>query len=448
MGAKLSRPDQTIPSEELSKKRKKRNTVIRSVLSNSTKKKTTLNNNNIDNNNNEDTISRVTNTEAPKQTISGDTNNDDTCLNDPAATITTTKRSILYDPLKSNSRRSRRSRISSSSSSIHNRLSIHDENAPFYSKSNISSGWTALSNDPFSQIEVNTSTFTEITDHSTISRKSLYPEDTLFSSSTTIPVQRPSSSFLASSARDIQQQLQMYPSRSYQIIKEAFKKAQLQNDPYDWTQFYMAIDHYAIQSHDPVALVYLARCLISGLGCTPDIQRGFDLLKSHPSCETNYALGHCYLDGLPANGPHTIQDVDKATAFEYFLSAANDYEPTNESIATTIAEAQCRLARMLFQGEGVEQNSKEGFEYLMKSAENNNMYAQFLVGVHYERGLDIPQDLEKAMHYYQKSADQGFPDAQAALGNRLIVEENYKEGIQWLEKAVQMSCSPPTWYTL
>ncbi|KAG1432682.1 hypothetical protein G6F57_022801 [Rhizopus arrhizus] len=84
----------------------------------------------------------------------------------------------------------------------------------------------------------------------------------------------------------------------------------------------------------------------------------------------------------------------------------------------------------------------------MKSAENNNMYAQFLVGVHYERGLDIPQDLEKAMHYYQKSADQGFPDAQAALGNRLIVEENYKEGIQWLEKAVQMSCSPPTWYTL
>lgn len=373
MGAKLSRLDQTITSDELSKKRKKRNTVIRSVLSNSTKKKTTLNNNNIDNNNNEDTISRVTNTEAPKQTISGDTNNDDTCLNDPAATITTTKRSILYDPLKSNSRRSRRSRISSSSS-IHNRLSIHDENAPFYSRSNISSGWTALSNDPFSQIEVNTSTFTEITDHSTISRKSLYPEDTLFSSTTTTtPTQRPSSSFLASSARDIQQQLKMYPSRSYQIIKEAFKKAQLQNDPYDWTQFYMAIDHYAIQSHDPVALVYLARCLISGLGCTPDIQRGFDLLKSHPSCETNYALGHCYLDGLPANGLHTIQDVDKATAFECFLSAANDYEPTNESIATTIAEAQCRLARMLFQGEGVEQNSKEGFEYLMKSAENNNM---------------------------------------------------------------------------
>jgi TPR repeat protein len=65
-------------------------------------------------------------------------------------------------------------------------------------------------------------------------------------------------------------------------------------------------------------------------------------------------------------------------------------------------------------------------------------YAQFLVGVHYERGLDIPQDLEKAMYYYQKSAEQGFPDAQAALGNRFIVEENYKEGIQWLEKAVQM----------
>lgn len=60
------------------------------------------------------------------------------------------------------------------------------------------------------------------------------------------------------------------------------------------------------------------------------------------------------------------------------------------------------------------------------------------MGVHYECGSDIPQDLEKAKWYYEKSAHQGFPDAQAALGNRLVVEERYEEGIGWLEKAVEM----------
>ncbi|EIE81150.1 hypothetical protein RO3G_05855 [Rhizopus delemar RA 99-880] len=341
-----------------------------------------------------------------------------------------TSKNSFYDPLKHHPRRSRLP----SSSSRSNKDDHHIQ-------SKISSGWTALSNDPFSQIDVNTSTFTLGTENSTISRKSIYPaaplEDNLFSY--TQPQSSPSSS--SSSTAHLQKQLNLYPFKSYRLIKEAFQKAQLKNDPEHWFQFYGAMEKYATESHDPVAIVYLAMCLISGLGCDTQVQRGFDLLKKHPSCETSYVLGHCCLDGLPIQAPHTIQEVDKFMAFDYFKRAAHDYEPTNESIATTIAEAQCRLARMLFQGEGVQQNSKEAFDYLMKSAENNNRYAQFLVGVHYECGSDIPQDLEKAKWYYEKSAHQGFPDAQAALGNRLVVEERYEEGIGWLEKAVEMGNS-------
>jgi Flp pilus assembly protein TadD len=64
-------------------------------------------------------------------------------------------------------------------------------------------------------------------------------------------------------------------------------------------------------------------------------------------------------------------------------------------------------------------------------------YAQFLIGVHYERGFDIAQDFEKAKYYYGKSADQGFADAQAALGIKLIAEAQYAQGIEWLHKAVE-----------
>jgi TPR repeat protein len=60
------------------------------------------------------------------------------------------------------------------------------------------------------------------------------------------------------------------------------------------------------------------------------------------------------------------------------------------------------------------------------------------MGAHCQRGFDIPQDLELAKDYYRKSADGGCPNAQAALGIILIAEANYTQGIELLEKAVQM----------
>jgi TPR repeat protein len=169
------------------------------------------------------------------------------------------------------------------------------------------------------------------------------------------------------------------PSEYHRIIKDAFIKVQEQNDPEDWQQFFIAISQFASSTQDAVANVYLARCFISGLGVTTNIEHGFGLLKSQESCETSYALGHCYFNGLPPPSPsytngHTIQEVDRVAAFEYFRKAAS-YDPsisTQETVAT-IAEAQCIMARMLFQGDGVTQNSKEALHYLMLSAENNNM---------------------------------------------------------------------------
>ncbi|KAI8997709.1 hypothetical protein BDB01DRAFT_713438 [Pilobolus umbonatus] len=298
-----------------------------------------------------------------------------------------------------------------------------------------SSGWTNLSTDPFSHIDINTSTFTELTEQSTISRHSIYSEvdKSIFPLP---PTPQITSDQPILPADSILERLLERPSESHIILRDAFKQAQL-NDVQGWTQLYSAIQQYTQQIHDPLANVYLAKCLISGLGVTANMEQGFQLLKSQHSCETYLTLGHCYLDGLPSTPPHTIQPIDKARAFECFSKAANEYKATNESMVHSISEAQRIMARMLFQGEGIRQNTDQALELLLRSADNDNMYAQFLVGVHYQRGLDISQDLEKAKYYYRKSAKQGVPDAQAALGGRLVVEGNYSEGIEWLEKAVQ-----------
>ncbi|KAI9486573.1 MAG: hypothetical protein EXX96DRAFT_47023 [Benjaminiella poitrasii] len=365
-----------------------------------------------------------------------------------------------YDPLKS--KRSRRIKSPSvlGSNGINTKhLSIISTNAIsdiglYSNRSNISSAaWTTLSNDPFSQIEASTSAFTEITDQSTISRKSLYPVKESFvqpASSSSPPSylldqffnlhNNNESNFVnVISTQDILNMLNTYPQHSHTIIKEAYQKAQQHNEPFDWSHLYHALEQYTslpTNKDKSVAIVYLAKCLIYGLGVTADVKHGISLLKSHSSCETMYALGHCYLDGLHVDKKQIQGDVDKKAAFECFKTAS-EYEPTNDSTLFTVAEAQCTLARMLFQGEGTDQNTPEALNYLQKSAENNNMYAQFLIGVHHERGMDIAQDLEKAKEYYKKSAQQGFPDAQAALGNRLIVEHDYAQGVGWLEKAVQ-----------
>ncbi|KAI8891444.1 HCP-like protein [Backusella circina FSU 941] len=331
-------------------------------------------------------------------------------------------------------------------------LSISNGSELVYSstKSGISTNsWTLLSNDPFSQIEANTSVFTEITDQSTISRSSLYADKNrslMYSfppSYHATPSGRNGSTSACMgldyfvSAESIRDELSKYPNDTHRIIKQFFNKIQEQKDAEDWEPFYLAIDEFSRRTQHPIAIFYLARCFIYGLGVETNIEYGLHLLRSQSSCEASYALGLCYLDGLPVTGPHTILEVNKPVAFEYFSTVVS-YSSMSVSPETLdiIAEAQCIMARMLFQGDGVNQNSEEAFELLLASANNNNIYAQFLVGVHYERGIDVPQNLEKGKEYYCKSARQNFADAQAALGIRLIAEEQYIQGVEWLEKAV------------
>jgi TPR repeat protein len=268
-------------------------------------------------------------------------------------------------------------------------LSIGNSSDLVYSstKSGISTNsWTLLSNDPFSQIEANTSVFTEITDQSTISRSSLYADKNrsfmscLPPSYHATPSGRNGSTSACIrpdyfvSAESIRDELSKYPNDTHRIIKQFFNKIQEQNEAEDWEPFYFAMDEFSRRTQHPVAIFYLARCFIYGLGVETNIEYGLQLLSSQSSCEASYALGLCYLDGLPVTGSHTILEVNKQVAFEYFCAAVNhDASLASPETFDIIAEAQCIMARMLFQGDGVNQNSEEAFKLLLASANNNNM---------------------------------------------------------------------------
>lgn len=66
-------------------------------------------------------------------------------------------------------------------------------------------------------------------------------------------------------------------------------------------------------------------------------------------------------------------------------------------------------------------------------------YGQYITGVYFEQGIVVEKDIDIAEQYLLSSAQQGFTDAQAALGILLVDhKENIKEGKHWLEHAAQV----------
>ena len=72
-------------------------------------------------------------------------------------------------------------------------------------------------------------------------------------------------------------------------------------------------------------------------------------------------------------------------------------------------------------------------------AELGDAEAQYNLGVLYDEGAGVEQDLATAVSWYQKAASQGFIDAQSNLGMMYYhghgVERDYRAAAQWFRQA-------------
>ena len=72
-------------------------------------------------------------------------------------------------------------------------------------------------------------------------------------------------------------------------------------------------------------------------------------------------------------------------------------------------------------------------------AELGDAEAQFNLGVMYDEGAGVQQDLATAAEWYKKAAEQGFVDAQANLGMMYYhgqgVPCDHKTAVDWLQMA-------------
>lgn len=80
---------------------------------------------------------------------------------------------------------------------------------------------------------------------------------------------------------------------------------------------------------------------------------------------------------------------------------------------------------------------------LLKLAISENAEAQNLIAVHYEEGINIEQNLNKAFYWYEKSAEQGFALAQYHLAifyeMGISVQKDPYKAFYWCNKAVEQN---------
>jgi len=75
------------------------------------------------------------------------------------------------------------------------------------------------------------------------------------------------------------------------------------------------------------------------------------------------------------------------------------------------AEAQFNLGVLYDEGAGVEQNLTTAADWYRKAAEQGFIDAQTNLGIMYYHGLGVAPDLKAAAHWFRLAADQGDAEA-------------------------------------
>lgn len=101
------------------------------------------------------------------------------------------------------------------------------------------------------------------------------------------------------------------------------------------------------------------------------------------------------------------------------------------------------LAKMYYIGNYVKEDFNKAFKYYKKSAELGNYLAQNTLGNMYFNGNGTTVDSEKAIYWYEKSAAQNYDMALSNLAfiyeNAKGVEQDLNKAIFYYEKAIQMN---------
>lgn len=219
------------------------------------------------------------------------------------------------------------------------------------------------------------------------------------------------------------------------------------------------------EKSDGVLYFMLARCYDARNQtqlADPFFKKALLLLEGSTDAKSLTVIGHIYSLGY---------ERDDLKAFKFYSAAAQ--------LKST--EAQYKVAEFYRSGRGVEKNYEKAFQGFQTVIKEGDIpfkvnSANFSIGVMYQSGQYVPKDFVKALEYYkktngheiaqhnmgviylhgghgvtmnkknalkyfQKSADQGYKNAQYALGNLFHRERKYVEALSFYKMASDQGSS-------
>ena len=141
---------------------------------------------------------------------------------------------------------------------------------------------------------------------------------------------------------------------------------------------------------------------------------------------------------------------------EKFEFANNSIEDLYKQAQNNNSYAQYMLGKKYLKGDGVKQDGEYGVRWLFRAIKQNNNYAQYLLGKAILKGEylpmdnNLPLDIDSAVELLLKSSDQGNELASYTLGKAFIegdlLPQDISAGFELLLKASEKDCVPALYY--
>lgn len=105
--------------------------------------------------------------------------------------------------------------------------------------------------------------------------------------------------------------------------------------------------------------------------------------------------------------------------------------------------AQALLAYILDKAE----QDAQAFELYRKAAEAGDPVGQYGLGTMYASGEGVSRDTEQAVHWFRRSAEQGYGQAMVVLGDAYLagdlgLPQDQEEGMSWINRAAEAGYKP------
>jgi len=172
--------------------------------------------------------------------------------------------------------------------------------------------------------------------------------------------------------------------------------------------------------------------LLNGLGIEKSPEKSviwFEKSGNKGYVDAQNVLGIMYMEGIGVKQNYQ-------TAYKWNTKAANGGNP----------EAMYNLGQQYEKGAGVAKDDKKSVYWYEKSAKHHHAFAEFEMGYAFAEGIGgLPKDINLAIDWYTKAANQGGVPAQHNLAHIYFEQADQLsgddrqakllEGIKWLQKA-------------